>query len=150
MKGMVDLLPAFQLAYWRDIDKSVHPDYITAFKALVGCELFFNIVFFILLLSLLFLFFKKRTSFPALFIVVTLAQVLVGALDTAVGAYIADRDAMDYEESRQLVRMGTFAVVWISYMRKSTRVRQTFQVRRGIICRDWFQAASLFSKRKTG
>ena len=136
-QGMVDLLPAFQLAYWRDIDKSVHPDYVTAFKALLGCELFFNIVFFILLLTLLVLFFKKRTSFPVLFIVVALAQVLVGALDTAAGYYIADRDAMDYEESRQLVRMGIFAVVWISYMRKSTRVRQTFQARRyRKACRD--------------
>jgi transglutaminase-like putative cysteine protease len=129
-KTMADLFPAFKLSFWFDIQERVRPGFDIAFKALVSGEVAVNIILIALNLMLLYLFFKKRTAFPYLFIAVILGDTLIVLIDTFLSSYLTNQTMLDPKESSQMVRGAVTAVIWCMYMLKSVRVRQTFQTRK--------------------
>jgi transglutaminase-like putative cysteine protease len=73
------------------------------------------------------LFFKKRDSFPGLYIFFLGLAVVGSTFDTAVSYTLSDNpDVTIWPSVVSIIRNVIFAAIWIPYMHKSERVRRTF------------------------
>jgi hypothetical protein len=73
------------------------------------------------------LFFRKRKSFPRSFIACQFTALGGGAIACWLSNNISNLpDVTKSSELTQLLRQGVYCAVWIPYMLKSVRVRNTF------------------------
>lgn len=94
---------------------------------LIQFEAIGNIVLLALSLFLAFLFFSKKKQFPKWFIGITLGTLGFIAIDTLSAPLLTD--ALSYSEPahfKDLVQTAIGAAIWIPYMLKSRRVKNTF------------------------
>jgi hypothetical protein len=95
-------------------------------------ELVFNVVKFVYVGLLILLFFKRRSTFPVLAIFFYLISILVLVIDTWSVSLLHGTalTAADQKESVKSIIQGALVVlIWVPYLLRSNRVRETFVVR---------------------
>jgi hypothetical protein len=108
------------------------PEYSVAWKTLplaMGGEFALNSAYFLFAIWCSINFFRKRTTFPALFIwelwlgvALPIADILLVALASSLSA----DELVDASSMREVIRAFVMAVIWTCYTLKSRRVRNTF------------------------
>ncbi|CAI1829184.1 DUF2569 domain-containing protein [Serratia proteamaculans] len=96
-----------------------------ALKGILFFELFSFIGLFLLSVYTTSLFFRKKRQLPRSYIGLLLANILFLAIDLYLGNRYLDV-ALNYEESRSLIRSIIGACIWIPYFCVSVRVKRTF------------------------
>jgi len=86
-------------------------------------ELIYNIAIILAAIFLIVLMHQKRTIFPKLYIYFRVAVLAGLIIDTILGAEILGADSIEYDD---LGRSIIGAAIWIPYMMKSQRVKETF------------------------
>jgi len=90
-------------------------------------QVFYNVFMIGFEILLAVLFFKKRDSFPGLYVFFLMVAVVGASFDTAVSYTLSDNAAVTIWPSViSIVRNIIFAAIWIPYMLKSERVKRTF------------------------
>ena len=89
-------------------------------------EVVFNIFLFSVSILLIVLFLKKRNSFPYLFSMVTGINLIFIIADTAVSQALLGSNAVNAESFNDIFKQFISAAIWIPYMYKSQRVKDTF------------------------
>ncbi len=103
------------------------PAYNPALKNLVLAEIFFNIIIFLISVVMLFVFFTKKAVFPKVFIFLHLFHFSFYCLDLIVASYIMPNDKIvGDEEIKAIIQKLAMVLIWVPYMIKSVRVKNTF------------------------
>jgi len=101
--------------------------YIPNFKILFFAEVLVNIFLIILSLYLIYLFFSKKKNFPKIYIFTTLFVVVYIPIDAYLLHIIAPNvNVLRDNNTKAFFQALISGVVWIPYMLKSKRVRNTF------------------------
>lgn len=106
---------------------------ISGYSTLMGIELIVYVVIVILIGYLFLIFFKKKKDFPRFFIYYAIFIVAFAILDfislnslSLPGGSEQLMQEINSESMVVIVRNIVFALVWVSYMKKSERVKLTF------------------------
>ncbi|WP_138484275.1 DUF3857 domain-containing protein [Dyadobacter bucti] len=100
---------------------------ILGYRVLLLFEMFFNVMMVCFSVLLNFLFFKKRDSFPMLYSVYMGGNLLFVIADTAAAYFLYGVSGNNYDSQlNQVFRQIIQSAIWIPYLNKSVRVRQTF------------------------
>jgi hypothetical protein len=118
----------FSLQIWELVTMPTSASYHPLYGPLLIYEVFSNIIMFGLNLFTLCLFFKKHRAFPKVFIALALCNALFLILDHIGGGMIPSIYSSKNHAKGQsdVIRALFYAVIWISYMLKSRRVKATF------------------------
>lgn len=101
--------------------------YIPGFSIIMSYEILGNLILIFASFYLLFLFFKKSKFFPSYFIYFRLFNVLYIVLDIILAKMIFPAEPMfDPSIARDLFQVILAAAIWIPYMLRSQRVKNTF------------------------
>lgn len=107
---------------------------VQGYRGALGFELLMGVVLSLAVVYLMFLYFKKKKNFPRYFIYYLIADVVFGIL----GYFIMSSLAVYSDEARKVITdilseqestifsAIVFAAIWILYMKKSKRVKNTF------------------------
>ncbi|MEZ8577528.1 DUF2569 domain-containing protein [Vibrio splendidus] len=117
----------FENGTWYLLTDPKSSEYIKGFSSILYSEISFNLFLFSSLIYLNFLFFYKRKTFPKAYIAIT----LIGLLYIPVNAFLANAffpqmSFFDGETLKNFVVTLISAVIWVPYMLKSRRVKNTF------------------------
>lgn len=109
-----------------------HPIYLPT----LSMELFSNIIIFLFLIASCYLFVKKDKNFPILYsFALFFSLVLSAMLLTALEKYPTPNQDVIKEQSSTLLRLLFGSIFWITYLKKSKRVKETFTKNNiGIYC----------------
>lgn len=122
-----DFLPIFREGYWEILTTPGSAAYHYLYAPLIIYEIAANLAFALFAVVLLFLFFRKSHRFPPLCIAYYAANVLFVVSDWVLGGCIPDLAAQpDPGAMQELVRSVVGAGIWIPYMLRSQRVKNTF------------------------
>jgi len=112
---------------WALLTTEGSSSYTPYFAPFVIGEIIFNVGIFFLSTYIVYLFFTKKNSFPAFYILMLVASFVFLFLDTIIaGVVFPDEAVFDPETIKELTR-GLFGVaVWIPYLLISKRVKATF------------------------
>lgn len=123
-----EYIPMFSDGTWELLTNSDSAYFISGFSSLIMFEIFFQAVFCLFVLYVAFLFFTRKEKLPRLYIL-----YLVGSLIFVVIDYMwvfsipelaeALQEEGDYSD---LGRSIIAAAIWVPYMLKSDRVKNTF------------------------
>ena len=112
---------------WGALTIPSSPVYRAGLGTLLAVELVCNIVILLVAVLLLWLFFKRKQSFPKLYIAATLLTLLFVTLDIWFASQvIADQLMLTGEITKSLAAVAVGIVIWIPYMLRSRRVKATF------------------------
>jgi hypothetical protein len=128
LKGLVELLPVFDPEIWQQLTEPGADSYHPLWATVVIYELLANVGFLVFTLWLGFLFVRKSSRTPAVFIAWLAINIAIQLVDLLLGAQIpavAEESASGYVE---LFRSLVQAIIWIPYFIRSERVRNTFTV----------------------
>jgi hypothetical protein len=115
--------PAYSLTNWHAYTTPGGEFYHPLYVPLLICELLGNITLLVCSILAAFLFFKKRRTFPPVFILLMLGVVLLVGLEYAAGFWVP----LEEENSpKELIGAVFRSLIWIPYMLQSKRVRATF------------------------
>lgn len=122
-----DFLPIFQEGYWEVLTTPGAEAYHHLWAPLLIFEIVGNVFFVLFDLVLLYLLFTKHHLFPKLFIAFLASNVVFVTADYFAADLIPAIAAQsDPEALRELRRTIVGALIWIPYMLRSERVRNTF------------------------
>ncbi|HKQ16067.1 MAG TPA: DUF2569 domain-containing protein, partial [Steroidobacteraceae bacterium] len=128
LKGLVELLPVFDPEIWQQLTEPGAGAYHPLWATVVIYELLANVGFLVFTLWLGYLFVRKSSRTPAIFITWLALNIAIQLVDLLLGAEIpavADESAAGFGE---LIRGIIQAIIWIPYFLRSERVRNTFAV----------------------
>jgi hypothetical protein len=101
--------------------------YNPLFGVILCFEIIGNCVFFIAFISLIFLFFKKKQIFPKVYIITLLANFAFIVIDALFCKVVFPTEPMfDADTSKNVFQQALACAIWIPYMIKSVRVKNTF------------------------
>jgi uncharacterized protein DUF2569 len=88
----------------------------------------FLVIFFFFSIYLVYLFFTKKNKFPKYYIVYLIAFVVYRLLQNIIAIlfFSAYSSIFDYSFWKPVIGVTISAVIWITYMKKSKRVKATF------------------------
>ncbi|UNP89072.1 DUF2569 domain-containing protein [Aeromonas encheleia] len=121
----------FENGLWYLLTEPDSAKYVKGFSLFVYSEIVFNIFLFSSMIYLNFLFFSKKTTFPKAYI----AIALIGLLYTPINAFLANAffpqvfpqsPLLEGETLRNFLTTLISAAIWVPYMLKSHRVKNTF------------------------
>ena len=122
-----DLLPVFQEGYWPILTDPASDAYHPMWGPLLLFELIGNLVQVTALLVALVLFFQKSSYFPRLHIAIYLGVLAFLILDYWLAGFIpAVAAESDLEAWALIWRQAVSCLIWVPYMLRSKRVRNTF------------------------
>ena len=125
-KGFLATLAPFAPDVWSRLTVAGGEHYSAWWAPFLLLELAANIVLIAWSVTVLLLFFRKRTSLPRLYIAFLWASVLFTALDTAGAAMLPSGEAATPEELALMIRDMFSAGIWTWYFLVSRRVAATF------------------------
>jgi len=112
---------------WEALTMPNSDSYTPLFGILMSLELIGNCVFLIAYICLTFFFFKKKRNFPKFYIITILANLAFVLVDILFTKVVFPAEPMfDQETSRDVIGQIVSCAIWIPYMLKSVRVRNTF------------------------
>jgi hypothetical protein len=101
--------------------------YIPNFKILFYTEIVVNLFIFAMLIYLIYLFFKSKSIFPKYYIFISLFIIFAIPIDSYVAAKIVpDLEVFDSDTIKSFLQSLVSGAIWIPYMLKSKRVKNTF------------------------
>ncbi|WOX49080.1 DUF2569 family protein [Aeromonas sp. XH] len=120
----------FENGSWYLLTDPNSAKYVKGLSLLVCSEIVFNLFLFSSMIYLNFLFFSKKTIFPKAYI----AIALIGLLYTPIDAFLASAffpqvfppPLLEGEALRNFLTTLVSAAIWVPYMLKSHRVKNTF------------------------
>lgn len=133
--GLLRLIVALNTAFKPYIDsdlldKLTNPNsvsYVPNFNLLFYAESAISIFFILMFLYLIFLFFTKNKKFPKYYIFITLTIILYVPVDSYLTSVIfPDAKVWSGETVKSIFQALFSGAIWIPYMLKSRRVRNTF------------------------
>ena len=111
--------------YWDILTEPTSSAYIPALKELIYFELLANLIFYIILISLCYLFFTKKYLTIRVFIIFQVFSFFLVTIDI----YLADvllNLRVESSDVVSIVREFLVSLIWILYFLKSERVKNTF------------------------
>lgn len=126
-----DVLPTYASTSWTRLTVPGAEQYSPWWAPYLLTELGGNLLLAVFWVMMPFLFFRRRTSLPRVFVVVLAAQLAFLVLDEIAGTLLPTTTPGDPKAWAQLIRQGLWLLVWGRYFHVSRRVAATFTVRRG-------------------
>ena len=125
--SMTTFSDVYKDGVWNLLTNTDSVSYIPYWGSLIILEVTFNVIIFIASLYLVYLFFKERKAFPKIYIFLVLASLFFIVFDTfSASLVISDQKSLDDETVKEFLRVFVGACIWIPYLLKSKRVRNTF------------------------
>jgi len=126
--AIYDFKPYFSLEVWKYLSDPSSEGYHFLYRYALIFDLTSNIVLVIFIATLLVLFFRKRSNFPKLIIVLYITCIVVTIVDTFLWSIISGSFSLAMGSGSVL---STFLVIieyliWTMYFLKSKRVKNTF------------------------
>ena len=118
-------LPGYSASTWAALTTPGMSNYHPLWAPLLMFELFGNIAMLVFTVLTVWLFYTKKRQFPRTFIWVVAASIVFSLADMLLMSFVPVSDPTATEWSRQFGRM-VVAAIWIAYMLRSQRVRNTF------------------------
>ena len=117
----------YHIDIWRDITSLGTPDFEPLFPLVLAFELFTEISWIIASFALLFLFLKKRSGFPKLYITLSIGGFLLAICWLCFAIKYSEVLDLDAEEAvSDATRAFVACLIWVPYMLVSERVKRTF------------------------
>lgn len=120
----------FATEIWEMLTTPGSEAYHFLWAPLIIGELAYNLLFITALFYLAFLFFTKNRLFPKVFILLTSIHLVFMILDSLVVVSFVDVSLFDPEIMRDILQAALAAAIWIPYMLRSERVKNTFRDKR--------------------
>lgn len=112
---------------WAELSTKDSGAYNPYLSSLIMGEIFFNCIILMTSVYLIYLFFIKHYLFPKVYICLITATLIFIPLDAyLVSAILPDISMFDPETTKEFMRSGIAAIIWIPYMLVSKRVKATF------------------------
>ena len=121
-----DLLPVFDPQVWSRLTTPGNAAYHPLWAPLLIFEVVANIGIIVVSIVLLWLFLRKSSRLPGLYIVWLLANASIQIIDVGLGSQVPAVSAGIGEGLKELGRSLVGAAIWIPYFRRSVRVKNTF------------------------
>jgi transglutaminase-like putative cysteine protease len=118
---MVRSLPGYGVASWARLTTPGDPAYHALWAPVLMFELIGNVLMFVFACLLVWMFFKRKKQFPIVFIGFAAANIVINLLQAVYLPLLPIKDAGGFR-GMQVVA----ALLWILYMLRSRRVRNTF------------------------
>lgn len=123
---LAESLPTYAASSWAQLTTPGASRYHPAWAPVLILELIVNIGLIVFAVALAWTFYRRKSVFPALFVITTCAGVLVGWLDALVVSAISEPSGMEVAGWEAAPRNLLMALFWVAYMFRSRRVRNTF------------------------
>lgn len=112
---------------WNALTVPGSDSYHWLWQPILMFELSVNICWFVFALLMLVLFFKKRQTFPKLYMIYLFTTLALSLVDYFVADYIpAVAENADISAKKEIIRYGVTVCIWSLYLVKSQRVKHTF------------------------
>jgi hypothetical protein len=115
---------------WSALTDSSSPAYVPYYALTVSVEAIIGIVIDAYLFYLIYLFYKKKSDFPSLYIKLVFVIFAFTIIDIFVVSLVfpnsTAKDLFDPLTVRAIVQSIFAILVWVPYMKKSVRVKNTF------------------------
>jgi transglutaminase-like putative cysteine protease len=125
MATLIQTLPSYGAATWAAYTTPGTSSYHPAWAPILMFELIGNIAMLVFTVFLAWLFYRRRRQFPVVFTWTVLLSWLIVAADHLASGLVPLADPEPTNWSRELMRL-LVALIWVAYMRRSRRVRNTF------------------------
>ena len=124
---LTEFLPLFSTEFFSSVTSEISEDYIPGYSFLISYEILGSLILIFASFYLLFLYFKQSKFFPSYYIYLRLFAVIHIALDIIFFKMIFPEEPMfDPSTARDLSQGILSAAIWIPYMLRSRRVKNTF------------------------
>jgi uncharacterized protein DUF2569 len=128
LKGLVELLPVLDPEIWQQLTEPGSDAYHPLWATVVIYELLANVGFLVFTLWLGFLFVRKSSRAPSVFITWLAINLAIQLIDLLLIAQIPAIAGESVASVGEIVRAVIQAIIWIPYFLRSERVRNTFTV----------------------
>jgi len=119
--------PIFENGVWEKLTTEGSDNYIPNFQLLIVTEGAYNACLIIASIYLIYLFVTRSNNFPKLFIAIGVVSIIGLIADSYfTSLVIANVDVFDAETAKELTKTIVGYGIWIPYMLKSKRVKNTF------------------------
>ena len=126
-KALVEAAPALTVQSWQALTTAGAESYHPAWAPVLLGELVFNLAFGVGALLLIWLMARRRSSLPRLYIAWWAVVMAFNLVEAAVFQLVPPlQEHWTGKETGELIKMSLAAVIWVSYMLRSERVRRTF------------------------
>ncbi|WP_067586599.1 DUF2569 domain-containing protein [Endozoicomonas ascidiicola] len=117
----------FEPGVWTSIVSSASSEFNTLLAGLIIFEVTYNSIIFALSFYLIYLFFSKKTMFVRTYIAVTLVSIVLIPVDSLALHWVFPEEPLfDKETLMEFFRILFAGLIWIPYLLKSRRVKNTF------------------------
>jgi len=124
---LTDLLNIYPVMFSDGTMTDVIENASLAFISLVAGELIANIIFVILSITLIILFFKKKSIFPKWYLITALATFFFICIDNLIISFLFPEIEFMTIDTIQAIASGAFALcIWSPYLFISERSKNTF------------------------
>lgn len=118
---------AYPPQVWNTLTVPGSDSYHWLWQPVLMFELSVNISWFVFALLMLVLFFKKRQSFPNIYVIYLFTTLALSLMDYFFADGIpAAAEKTDIRYQKEIIRYGVYVCIWTFYLMKSRRVRNTF------------------------
>lgn len=122
-----EYMPMFSDGTWELLTDPGSAYFISGFSSLIMFEIFFQAVFFLFVLYVGFLFFTRKKELPRLYILYLVGSLIIAIIDYMWAFSIPElAEVLQEEDYGDLGRSIIAAAIWVPYMLKSDRVKNTF------------------------
>lgn len=122
---LIQTLPSYGATTWAAYTTPGASNYHPAWAPILMFELIGNIAMLVFTIFLAWLFYRRKRQFPVVFTWTVLLSWVFVAVDQLASGFVPVADPEPTNWSRELMRL-LIALIWVAYMRRSRRVRNTF------------------------
>jgi hypothetical protein len=119
-------IDVFSSSSWNSLTTPGSEEYHVLFQPLLISEIIFNVYLEVFSVLMIVLLFKRRSSFPRVYIIYIITAISITVIDTILSGAIPTLVNDNAVSMPEIVRRTTFAIVWALYLTRSERVKNTF------------------------
>ena len=120
-----DLSEGYSISVWRELWNAGIGEPGVTLLIIIIIETLVNINYVIFIFTLIYLFYKRRSSVPYLMVIFYILNLLIPLVDSAALHYFADIP-FDQNSTKEIIRSTIGAFIWIPYFFLADRVKNTF------------------------
>lgn len=112
---------------WELLTDPSLPSYVPGIRVLTVGEICINVLMMLFWIWLIVLFFRKKYQFKQYFVIGLIATPVIIILDSWFASMVFPAEVMfDKETMKDIIRSSSYAIIWVSYIKISKRVKNTF------------------------